>query len=117
MKEYSIEDIEKMVDALPNSPLKRIAKQAMKAVDKAGISKKTKIIDADEYHPPTGRNTPFDHIDPDLDLQVEHEVKMSEERIERKYSQSASEPPAKVFHLTDEDVVELLKKQDKENDR
>lgn len=107
MKEYSIEDIEKMVDDLPNSPLKRLAKQAMKAVDKAGISKKTKIIDADEYHPPTGRNTPFDtaepipeRIPPELDEQIEYEVKNTE----------------KVFRLSDEEVKELLKK-DKQNGR
>ena len=109
MKEYSISDIEQMVDDLPNSPLKRLAKQAMKAVDKAGISKNTKIIDADEHHAPTGRNTPFDttepiaeRIPPDLDEQIEYDVKSSS--------------PKKVFRLSDAEVKELLKK-DTQNGR
>jgi hypothetical protein len=80
MKEYTLEEIEAMVDDLPNGPLKKVAKRAMTLVTKAGIPKTTKIIDSDELHcPPTGRDTP---------------------------------KKEQAFHLSDEEVAELLAKQE-----
>lgn len=76
MKEYTLEEIEAMVDDMPECKAKVVAKRAMNLIDKAGIPKGTKIID------------------PDLDEQINYEVKSTE----------------KVFRLSDEEIKALIKK-------